>query len=126
MEQLKYYEIEFIKSQILKDFEEYRGIDKVKCDGLDLNKPWSEQQYAQEFNGLWTRSIILSEVYDELDLGKTEVKKILKSLEDNGILEWGGDLDGTALFDEDRNCVSIFIREENFTKLQKLKNQFDN
>lgn len=124
METLKYYEIEFIKSQILKDFEEYRGIDKVKCEGLDLNKPWSEQ--ALEIKGLWTRSIILDEAYNELDLGKSEVKKILKSLEDKGILEWSGDLDGTALFDEDRNCVSVFIREDNFNNLQKYKNQFDN
>lgn len=116
MEQLKYYEIEFIKSQILKDFEEYRGINKVKCEGLDLNKPWSEQQYAQEFNGLWTRQIILDEVYNELDLGKAEVKKILKSLEDKDVLEWNESFEG----------VFIYIREENFIKLQKYKNQFDN
>ena len=126
MEQLKYYEIEFVKSQILKDFKEYRGIDKVKCEGLDLNKPWGKQPYAQEFNGLWTRSIILSEVYNELDLGKAEVEKILNSLENKGILEWSGDLDGSALFDEDRGCVSIFIREDNFDKLQKFKNKLDN
>lgn len=116
METLKYYEIEFIKSQILRDFEEYRGIDKVKCEGLDLNKPWSEQQYAQEFNGLWTRQIILSEVYDELDLGKSEVRKILSSLESKGILEWNESFEGTF----------IYIREENFIKLQEFKNQFDN
>ena len=111
MEQLKYYEIEFIKSQILKDFEEYRGIDKVKCEGLDLNKPWGEQPYAQEFNGLWTRSIILSDVYEELDLGKTEVKKILDSLENKDILEWSEDFDG----------MSIFIRDDNFNNLRKFK-----
>lgn len=116
MEQLKYYEIEFIKSQILKDFEEYRGIDKVKCGGLDLNKPWSGQQYAQELNGLWTRSIILSEVYDKLDLDKTEVKKILNSLESKGILEWNESFEG----------VFIYIREENYNNLIKFKNQFSN
>lgn len=116
MESLKYYEIEFIKSQILRDFGEYRGIDKVKCEGLDLSKPWSKQPYAQEFNGLWARQIILSEVEDELDLGKTEVKKILKSLEDKDVLEWNESFEG----------VFIYIREENFIKLQKYKNQFDN
>lgn len=116
MEQLKYYEIEFIKSQILKDFEEYRGLDKVKCEGLDLNKPWSEQPYAQEFNGLWARQIILSDVYNELDLGKSMVKKILNSLEDKGILEWNESFEGTF----------IYIRVENFNNLIKFKNQFDN
>lgn len=116
MEQLKYYEIEFIKSQILRDFDEYRGIDKVKCEGLDLNKPWSKQPYARELNGLWTRSIILSEVYDKLDLDKTEVKKILSSLESKGILEWNESFEGTF----------IYIRENNFNKLKEFKNQFDN
>ena len=111
MESLKYYEIELIKSQILKDFEEYRGIDKVKCEGLDLNKPWSEQPYAQEFNGLWTRQIILSEVYKELDLGNSMVVKILSSLEDKGIIEWNESFEG----------IFIFIREENFDNLLKFK-----
>lgn len=114
MEQLKYYEIGFIKSQILKDFEEYRGIDKVKCGGLDLLKPWAEQ--SLEIKGLWTRQIILDEVYDELDLGTSMVKKILKSLEDKDVLEWNESFEG----------VFIYIRGENFIKLQKYKNQFDN
>lgn len=124
MEQLKYYEIEFIKSQIFSDAQRYCGINKVLEKGLCINKPWAEQ--SLEIKGLWTRGIILSEVYDELDLGKAEVKKILNSLEIKGILEWDGDLDGSALFDEDRGCVSVFIREENYNNLQKYKNQFDN
>lgn len=124
MEQLKYYEIEFIKSQIFTDAWRYCGINKVIEKGLCINKPWAEQPL--EIKGLWTRQIILDEVYNELDLGKSEVKKIIKSLEDKGILEWDGDLDGSALFDEDRNCISIFIREENFNNLLKYKNQFDN
>ena len=109
MEQLKYYEIEFIKSQIFSDAQRYCGINRVLEKGLCINKPWSEQ--ALEIKGLWTRSIILSEVYNELDLGKAEVKKILKSLEGKGILEFSEDFDG----------MSIFIREDNFTKLQKFK-----
>lgn len=111
MESLKYYEIEFIKSQILRDFEEYRGIDKVKCERLDLSRPWSKQPYVQELNGLWTRSIILSEVYDELDLGTSMVKKILSSLESKGILELNESFEG----------IFIYIREDNFNNLLKFK-----
>lgn len=114
MESLKYYEIEFIESQILKDFYEYRGIDKVKCGGLDILKPWAEQPL--EIKGLWTRQIILDEIYNELDLGKSEIKKILKSLEGKGMLEWNESFEG----------IFIYIREENFNNLIKFKNQFYN
>lgn len=114
METLKYYEIEFIKSQIISDAWRYCGINKVMEKGLCINRPWTEQPL--EIKGLWTRQIILNEVYNELDLGKSEVKKILKSLEYKGILEWSEDFDG----------MSIFIREENFNNLLKFKNQFDN
>lgn len=114
MESLKYYEIAFIKSQIFTDAQRYCGIDKVIEKGLCINKPWSEQEL--EIKGLWTRQIILDEVYDKLDLGKSMVVKILNSLEDKGILEWNESFEGAF----------IYIREENYNNLLKYKNQFDN